>query len=239
MLPPVAIVWPCPLSVDAYVAAGRELDVPRPDCPRCGGAMSWWSGYRRFVRQAGVSRAMFVPRVRCGRCAKTDALLPAFVFCGRLDAVATVGAVVEEVLAGGGGVRPAAAMVGVPHTTARGWLRRFGVRAAEWSVAFAALTVELGGAVVAAVGVAGGQALAAIGAAFEAASSLVGWAGLGRWRFASAVSGGRLLATNTDAPYLIIGRRRFMPPVPTWGTTNGGMTWTTTSRRRWRCTASV
>lgn len=111
MLSPMAIVWPCPLSVDAYVAAGREVGAPRPDCPGCGGAMSWWSGYHRFVRAAGVSRAIFVPRVRCGACARTHAVLPAFVLCGRLDAVATIGVVVDEVVAGVGGVRPAAARV--------------------------------------------------------------------------------------------------------------------------------
>src|SRR5512142_660440 len=33
---------------------------------------------------------------------------------------------------------------GVPHTTARGWVRRFGARAGELGVAFAALAVDLG-----------------------------------------------------------------------------------------------
>jgi hypothetical protein len=28
------------------------------------------------------------------------------------------------------------------------------------------------------------------------------------------VSGGRLIAVNTDSPWLIVGKRRFMPPVP-------------------------
>lgn len=214
MLPPVAIVWPCPLSVEAYAAAGREVAAPRPDCPRCGAATSWWSGYRRFVRVGGVSRAIFVPRVRCGPCAKTDAVLPAFVFCGRLDAVETIGAVIEEVAVGAGGVRPAATAADVPHTTARGWVRRFGTRAARLSVAFAALAVELGGEVVGLLGDITGVALAAITSAFELARSLVGWDRFGPWRFASAVSGGGLIATNTNSPYLIVGRRRFMPPVP-------------------------
>jgi hypothetical protein len=31
----VAIVWPCPLAVDAYAAAGPDLGFPRPDCPSC------------------------------------------------------------------------------------------------------------------------------------------------------------------------------------------------------------
>ena len=123
MLPPVAIVWPCPLSVDAYVTADREVDAPRPDCPRCGAAMWRWSGYRRFVRADGVSRAIFVPRVRCSGCRITDALLPAFVLSGRVDVAETIGAVIEAVVVvGARGVRPAAGEVDVAHTTARGWV---------------------------------------------------------------------------------------------------------------------
>ena len=210
----MAIVWPCPLSVDAYVAAGRDVVVPRPECPRCRGGTVWWSGYRRFVRAGGSCHAMFVPRVRCGRCQATDAVLPAFVVCGRLDAAEVIGAVVEEVVDGTGGVRPAAARVGVPFTTARGWLRRFAARAGGWSVAFAALVVDLGGEALVPVIDGACYATAAIRAAFAGACSLPGWVRLSRWRFVSAVSGGRLLAANTITPYLIIGRRRFMPPVP-------------------------
>ena len=214
MLPPVAIVWPCPLSVDEYAAAGRDLEVPRLDCPRCAGVTTRWSGYRRFVRADGLARAIFVPRVRCGRCNQTDAVLPAFVLVGRLDAVESIGEVIERVVTGAGGVRPAAARVEVPHTTAREWVRRFSGGARRLAVCFAALVVELGAEVDAVVSDAAGRALAAVAAAFEAACSLPGWAALGRWRFASAVSGGRLLATNTNTPYLVVGRRRFMPPVP-------------------------
>ena len=36
----------------------------------------------------------------------------------------------------------------------------------------------------------------------------------GLWRFVSSVSGGRLVATNTNSPCLVVGKRRFMPPVP-------------------------
>jgi hypothetical protein len=140
-------------------------------------------------------------------------VLPAFVACGRLDAVETIGAVIERVVTGADGVRPVAAAADVPHTTARGWLRRFGARAKVVSAAFAALAVELGADVVVPVVELIGYALAAIGAAFDVASSLAGWGRLGRWRFVSAVSGGRLLAANTNTPYLVVGRRRFMPPV--------------------------
>jgi hypothetical protein len=38
----VAIVWPCPLTVDAYAAAGREVQVPRPDCLLCAGPLGAW-----------------------------------------------------------------------------------------------------------------------------------------------------------------------------------------------------
>jgi hypothetical protein len=179
--------------------------------------MTWWSGYRRFVRVVGASRAMFVPRARCGPCGRTDAVLPAFVLCGRLDTVESIGAVVGRVGAVGG-VRPAAVAAGVPHTTARGWVRRFATRAAAVALGFAAVAVELGGEVVAGVGDVTAGALGAIAAAFETARALPGWEVLGRWRFASVVSGGRLLAANTDSPYLIVGRRRVMAPVPMDGT---------------------
>ena len=84
----------------------------------------------------------------------------------------------------------------------------------ELGVAFAALAVELGGEAIRPAGQAGRFALAAIGAAFDAAAGLPGWLRLGAWRFASSVSGGKLIAANKDSPFLIVGRRRFMPPVP-------------------------
>jgi hypothetical protein len=209
----VAIVWPCPLAVDAYVAAGREVEFPRPDCPSCAGPLVFWSGYRRHVRAAGRCVRVFIPRLRCGPCAVSHALLPSFVLAWRLDTAGTVGAVLAEVC-GGRGVRPAAARAGVPHTTARGWVRRFAARAPAIGAAFAALAAELGGPVITPPAGAGRFALAGISAAFAAAAGLPGWAGLGAWRFASAVTGGTLITANTTSPFLIVGRRRFMPPVP-------------------------
>ena len=210
----MAIVWPCPLPVDAYVAAGREVEVPRPVCPSCAGPLVFWSGYWRHVRAAGRCRKMFVPRVRCGPCRVSHALLPAFVLAWRLDVAEAVGTVIGEVAGGAGGVRPAAVRAGVPHTTARGWVRRFTGRGGELGVAFAALAVDLGGEAIRPPAEAGRFALAAITAAFDAASALPGWLAVGRWRFASAVSGGRLIAASTISPFLMAGKRRFMPPVP-------------------------
>lgn len=137
---------PCSVSVDAYALAGRGVRVPRPDCAACGAAMTFWSGYWRHVRAVGGRCSkIFVPRARCAGCAVTHALLPGFVLAHRVDEVATVGTVLELVIDGPGGVRPAAERVGVPHTTARGWLRRLGGRATRLAVGFAALVVELGG----------------------------------------------------------------------------------------------
>src|ERR1019366_6501681 len=142
---PVSIVWPCPLPAGVYAAAGREGEFPRPDCPSCAVPMVFWSGYRRYVRDSGICVRIFVPRVRCGPCEVSHALLPAFVLARRLDVAEVIGKVVGEVAGGGCGVRPAAERAGVPYTTARGWVRRFGVRARGLGVAFAALAVELGG----------------------------------------------------------------------------------------------
>ena len=210
----MAIVWPCPLTVDAYVAAGRAVEFPRPDCPVCAEAMTFWSGYRRHVRAGGRCQKIFVPRLRCGCCRVSHALLPAFALVWRLDVAETVGMVISEVAGGACGVRPAAARAGVPYTTARGWVRRFAGRAPELGVAFAALAVELGGQAVRPAADAGRFALTAIGAAFSAAASLPGWLAAGVWRFASSVSGGRLIAANKSSPFLTVGKRRFMPPVP-------------------------
>jgi hypothetical protein len=81
-------------------------------------------------------------------------------------------------------------------------------------VAFAALAVELRGQAIAPAEQAGRFALAAIGAAFGAATGVPGWLAVGLWRFASSVTGGRLITASTTSPWLLAGRRRFMPPVP-------------------------
>jgi hypothetical protein len=208
------MVWPCPLPVDAYAAAGRDVGFPRLDCPSCAGPLVFWSGYRRHVRAAGRCVRIFIPRVRCGPCRVSHALLPAFVLAWRLDVAEVIGTVVAEVASGGCGVRPAAARAGVPYTTARGWVRRFAARAPRIGAGFAALAVELGGEPFPPPAGAARFALAAIGAAFATAAALPGWAGLGSWRFASVVSGGRLITASTTSPFLVVGRRRFMPPVP-------------------------
>jgi hypothetical protein len=210
----VVMVWPCTLPVDAYAKADREVKFPRLPCPSCAGPLVWWSGYWRWLRVPGRCWRIFVPRLRCGPCQVTHALLPAFALAWRLDGVETIGAVIAQVACGACGVRPAAEQAGVPYTTARGWVRRFQGRAQALGTGFAALAVELGGDPMAPDADPGQFAVAAFGTAFAAASALPGWLAAGAWRFASAVSGGRLIAANIISPFLVIGRRRFMPPVP-------------------------
>jgi len=214
VLPPMAIVWACPSSVDAYAAQGRSVEVPPARCPTCTATMSPWSGYWRFVREAGRCHHVFVVRGCCQACRRTHALLPAFLVRNRLDVAETIGAVLEVVNARRTGVRPAAKLAEVPHTTARGWVRYFALNASRLAVGFAALCVELGGELGAGADCSARGALAAIDAAWNVAAGLPGWLAVGRWRFCSAVCGGSLIALNTNSPYLVVGRRRFMPPVP-------------------------
>ena len=176
--------------------------------------MVFWSWYRRDVRYESRYAKLFVRRARCRACRVTHALLPGFVLQRRLDASEAIGHAICEVIEASSGVRPTAASLGIPDTTARGWLRRFREQAARIGAAFSALAVELGGEVVRPLGDAARLALSAMRAAFTRAAELPGWSFVGLWQFCSAVSGGALLATNTDSPYLVIGRRRFMPPVP-------------------------
>ena len=96
VLPPVAMVWRCLLSVDEYVAAGKEVEVPRPDCPGCGEVMRFRSGYGRHVRcGGGTGRRMWIRRVACVGCGRSHALLPSFLLERRLDVVEDIGAVIE------------------------------------------------------------------------------------------------------------------------------------------------
>ena len=210
----MAIVWPCPLPVDAYVAAGKQVEFPRPDCLSCGEPLMCWSGYWRHVRAGGRCRKIFVPRLRCAPCRVSHALLPAFVLAWRLDTAETIGAVIAEVAGGACGVRPAAARAGVPHTTARGWVRRFCGRASELGIAFAALAVELGGEAIRPAAEAGPVRAGRDRRCVRRGRRAAGVAGGGPWRFASSVSGGKLIAANKSSPFLVVGRRRFISPVP-------------------------
>ena len=212
----MAIVWPCPIPVDQYLALGREVQVPRPNCPDCLDPMTFSSGYRRWVREAGVCHRLWITRARCRSCRRSHALIPSFCLLGRLDVVTTVGDALVSVVMGDSGVRPVAIRLHVPFTTVRGWVRRFVHRAGTLAAGFAALAVQISGKVAdltAPTPVE--QALVALNHAY---GRLVTRSDTGlipdAFGFASLVTGGAMIATAMNPPWLILGTKRFIPPVP-------------------------
>jgi hypothetical protein len=195
----MAIVWPTRLDVEVYVAAGRDLVVPRPDCPGCHQPMRFWGWYERDVRvSAEVIYRLSVRRARC--CERSHAVLPGFVTLGRLDAVVVIGAAVET-MCGGAGMRRVAEELGLCHTTVRDWRRRFARRAELLAVGFSRFCVALGDLAPRLSGRSEMAAVAAATAAWVAARRRFGDGVGALWRLASAVVGGHLLSTNMDPPW--------------------------------------
>lgn len=212
VLPPLAIVWRCPLEVEQYAAQGKEVTTPRPDCPDCGMPLRFRSGYWRHVRAGGgTGRPVWVRRAQCVACKRSHALLPSFLLQRRLDVVDDIGAVVEAVVDGGAVTAAAAEAADVPYTTARDWLRRLRARAPALAAGFVAVAVEVGAeAGVAALAVAATpRVLAALRLLAGAVAS-----SLSSWALASLVTGGTLLGTTTGPPWTLPGGRRVMAPVP-------------------------
>jgi hypothetical protein len=174
--------------------------------------MRFWSGYERFVRD-GVTRRIWIRRAACPACRVAPALLPSFVLLRRLDTVEVIGAALDRAVAGEG-MRTVAVGLGVPHTTARGWRRRFAHRAPMLTAGLAALTVELAGSAPVGPVAPEAAALAALGAVWIWARQRIGVAVPGRWPLAALVSGGGWLAATTSPPWAALGRGRWIPPVP-------------------------
>jgi len=107
--------------------------------------MGFWPGYLRWVRY-GRTRRIWVRRATCRGCRVSHALLPAFLLARRLDAVEAIGAGLAWAVRRRG-MRPIAARLGVPHSTARDWRRRFRARAPTLAAGLAALAVEVAGSV--------------------------------------------------------------------------------------------
>jgi Domain of unknown function (DUF6431) len=163
------------------LAAGVGPGLPEgARCPVCGGELGGvWRGYERALRLRRRLVRLRVRRSRCRVCRRTHALLPSFVVPGRLD-VAVVIAVALGLAAAGGGHRPIAAVLELPATTVRGWLRRLRARAAQAAARLWRHAQELGA--LAPRPPPGERPLAALvrsaGAAHEAAVLRLGGAGL-------------------------------------------------------------
>jgi len=212
VLATTAIVWPTSLSVDEYAAAGRDVVVPRQNCPDCAKPMIFWSWYSRTVRDSD-DRRIWVRRCRCVPCAVSHALLPAFCLLRRLYSVEVIGPAVVAIVAGGA-THQVAEAAGFPYTTTRDWRRRHRDRASTLAAGFAALSVELGAVLPRLASVAERASLEALGCAWAAARARFGSGVAGLWRFWSLVSGGQALSTTTHPPWLSVGGRRLIPPVP-------------------------
>lgn len=210
----IAIVWPCGVDVERYAGAGRKVAAPRRPCPHCGLPMIFWSGYRRFVRSQGRTWRIWIHRSCCRPCRRSHALVPAFLLVHRLDPAAVIGAALVAGV-GGAGMRTAAFSLGVPHTTARDWYRRYRARAPALAAGFAALAVTLGGPAPFLAFRPEAAALEALAAAWSQARRRLGASVLAPFCFASAVSGGAMLATTTTPPWAGRLGSAWIPPVPT------------------------
>lgn len=193
---PLAIVWPCRLSVAEYAAAGKRIRVPRQACPDCGRTLTWWSGYWRWLRDQVVQR-VWVRRGRCRTCRRSHALLPDLVHERRLDTVEVIGSALASAV-GGRGMRRVAAGIGVPTSTARDWRRRHRSRAPDLLARFAALAVRLGDDLADLPSTLEAAVLAALAAAWARARDRLSGIAASMWRFWNAICGGRALGTNTS-----------------------------------------
>ena len=173
-------------------------------CPAagCGEPLGPWGWARgRVVRGAGRLRPR---RGRCRGCRRTQVLLPASVLLRRADAVTVIGAALLA-KAGGAGHRRVAAMVGVPASTVRGWLRRITAVADRVLAVLAAAAAELGVDFLAPVPAAGpvGAVVELVGALARGATLRLGGSWV-PWRLAAVLTGGRLLAPG--GPELVAGQ---------------------------------
>ena len=207
----IAIVWPCAMHVERYASAGRGVAVPRRPCPRCGAPMIFWSGYERFVRAQGETLRLWIRRGRYRVCARSHALIPAFLLARRLDPHAVIGAALLRSVSGAG-VRTVAGALDVPHTTARDWRRRFRSRAPVLAAGFSSLAVALGAAAPEVSATPEVAALEALAGAWGQARRRFADSVPGPFGFASVVSGGALLATTTTPPWAGLFGGGWMPP---------------------------
>ncbi|MGH2860929.1 MAG: helix-turn-helix domain-containing protein [Solirubrobacteraceae bacterium] len=181
--------------IEADLAAGRLV------CPRCRvGVLGGWGCSRlRRLRTREGERRLRPRRGRCREqaCQATHVLLPDVCLAGRKDAVEVIG----EALLAGEGYRLVAERLGVPAETVRDWRQRFRSGAETVAAHFLwwarALDGSLGPLVSQGSPVA--DAVEAIGVCTRVASLVL--ERRAPWSWVSALTGGGLLAINTDPPW--------------------------------------
>lgn len=151
MMRPMAVVWPCPWSVEAYARAGRRAPTVESACPDCRAPLRAESGYWRHLRHRGRRHRLWVHRARCTPCGRSHALLPDFVVGNHLDSADTIAAAVAG--------QPDATL---PASTVAGWRRRWRANHDDLVVGTSAALVAVSG--VALTGPAAGSLPALVGA---------------------------------------------------------------------------
>lgn len=194
------MLWVCRLGVDAYAELGRNLDVPRFDCPVCGKPMVLWGFYRRYLRVEAWCGRVWIRRQRCPACRRSHAVLPQFVTNRRLDQVGVIGDGIVAMVAAGRGTRTVAGQLGLAHTTVRDWRRRFRIRAELLAMGIAGVVVALAGTVPRLSADPERAALGAMAAAWKAVAARRPIAGNVFW-LANVICGSHLLSTNMHPPW--------------------------------------
>ncbi len=160
-----------------------------------------WGGYWRWLRAPLLVERIWIRRGRCSSCRRSHALLPDLVLARRLDEVEVIGEGLALKVMGGRGLRPIAEHLGVPHTTARTWWRRFRVRSPTMVANCTAMAVSFDGTVVMVHSTGEAAALEALVAAWQRAQARFGER-VGRvWAFWTRISSGQALGTNTTSPW--------------------------------------
>lgn len=168
----------------------------------CGGVLAPWAYARERTLRGFDGESLLRPRrARCRSCGVTHVLLPDQCLLRRRDGVEVIGSALVQ-HAAGSGHRPIAARLGVPASTVRGWLRRFGVSATETARFFVRWFLVLAPASDPPnpSGTAVADAVEAIGLAARAAIRRFGLAE--PWAVAARLTGGGLLA-NTSSLWLV------------------------------------
>lgn len=187
------MVFVLEVRVDAWLAAGGRVEVPRPgSCPWCGCSRVNFDGwYPRHTRRGRVA----IQRVLCADevCEKrSHSLLPDVLVSGRVDLATVIGWALEA-KAAGHGHRPIAAQLGLPAATVRGWLRR-AAGCDGWIATRLFAVAAMADPAVRAPPVAGPIATLVVAARVAAdAFGRLGGEPVDPWRFAVRHTGGRLL----------------------------------------------